>query len=427
MNLLSHQRSGIIKSLQVICMCFCYTCLCVSPLRAQVEQEVLATSYLLNPAHQGHLTLEIDNLNFFQNDELKGDMAKGYTLPGLWIQPRLAYQPLSNLKLEVGAHLLYYHGASRYPVLNYQGIPDWQDGKGYSRGLHAMPLFRAQVSGFNNALQLILGHLYGGSTHQLIEPLYNPELNLSADPENGVQVLLNTSYVDADLWLNWQNFIFENDNHREKFQLGLSSRVKFMASQPRPWQVYLPVQFLAQHIGGEIQDEEHHGISSVANAAIGVGMSYALSHPVLQKVWGEAHFLYYKQLSGQLMPVESGHGWHVTAVMKMRDFYVKAGYMRASQFITLSGSPYFGSLSSDGISAFYPDPQLGYIKMQYAHRFGKAFSLGIYISLFQHFPGHGRLLQQGADEAFVSSDASLSVLAGIYLRIRPSLLLHVFR
>ena len=79
------------------------------------------------------------------------------------------------------------------------------------------------------SVDLILGNIYGGSNHGLIAPLYNPELNLTADPETGFQVLAGAPWIDLDAWIDWQSFIFRDDTHQEAFTVGLSTRFKLNA------------------------------------------------------------------------------------------------------------------------------------------------------------------------------------------------------
>lgn len=50
------------------------------------------------------LRLNVDGMAFFRDNEYNTkDAVKGYTLPGVWLQPSVSYQPLRNLKLELGA------------------------------------------------------------------------------------------------------------------------------------------------------------------------------------------------------------------------------------------------------------------------------------------------------------------------------------
>ncbi len=390
-------------------------------LQAQVEHDVFATPHTLSAADKGRLTLDIDNLSFFQNNEFK-HMADGYSLPGLWLQPRLTYQPLPNLKMEAGAHILYYSGARRYPTAIYTALPSLDEDEG-SRSLHARPFFRVQLSGLSGKLNLILGNLYGGSSHRLVEPLYNPELNLTSDPESGLQVLFQSRVFDADVWLDWKDFIFQDDNHRERFILALSSQFK-LTPPDAALHAYVPLQVVAQHLGGEIQEAEHHGVSSTANAAAGIGVRWQARRRVLHELWAEAHFLAYKQLSGDLLPREDGTAWHATAGVNLaKGFSFKAGYQKSHGFISLLGSPYFGSLAATDDHTLYDHAQLLYAKAQYTHRLGHVASLGIDITLYQHFSGHGLAPATGE---LLPSQSSASILAGIYLRVSPSLLLHRF-
>lgn len=388
---------------------------------AQVDS-LFATPYQLHPEREGELRMDIDNLNFFQDNEFKGEVVKGYTLPGVWWQPRLSYYPLPNLKLEAGAHLLYYSGSHQYPVGIYEGVADWRQQKDKENGVHAQPFFRVQLSMRNNHLNLILGNLYGGSTHRLIEPLYNPELNLSADPETGMQMLYNSRFLDADLWINWQSFIFKNDKHQEKFTLGLSTRLK-LNSPDAPLHVYIPFQVLSRHIGGEIQDSAyHHNTASVANLAIGAGADWNLKNAFLTQVQAETEFIAYKQLKGDAGIFTKGHAFHASVTLRTKRVSLKTGYMNSCHFISLLGSPFFGSLGTTSAKALYPHPQTVYSSLEYSHRFGKICSLGADITLYQYIPGKARI---SGTWSHPSSSANIS--AGVFLRVTPSLLIHKFK
>lgn len=99
----------------------------------------------------------------------------------------------------------------------YQDIAHWK-GDQYQKGFHALPWFRAQVA-LSDHVNIVLGDLYGAANHNLIEPLYNPELNMVADPEMGLQLLYNSRRFDLDVWVNWESFIFREDIHQEALRL----------------------------------------------------------------------------------------------------------------------------------------------------------------------------------------------------------------
>ena len=58
----------------------------------------------------------------------------------------------------------------------YLDIADWK-GNQYQKGSHILPYFRAQVA-LSERFNIVFGNLYGAANHRLIEPLYNPDLNL---------------------------------------------------------------------------------------------------------------------------------------------------------------------------------------------------------------------------------------------------------
>ena len=112
-NLFSHFFS-IFLLLELICG--------LSYLPAQISENVYKTDYRIAPESVGQLSVSIDNLNFFKDNEFSGSYMKGYTLPGFWFQGKTIYYPLKNLKLEAGVHLLRYWGANKYPNMAYQDI-----------------------------------------------------------------------------------------------------------------------------------------------------------------------------------------------------------------------------------------------------------------------------------------------------------------
>ena len=177
------------------------------------------TDYQIDYLKLKELRLDIDNLFFFKNNEYSSSVMKGYTLPGAWINPKLSYIPLPNVRFEAGAYMLWYSGAYKYPNYAYQDISKWKGGH-YQNGTHLLPYFRGQIRLGN--FNFVLGNIYGGSNHRLILPLYDPELNLTADPESGFQVLYDTPGFHLDAWINWQSFIFESDTHQESFVAGVT-------------------------------------------------------------------------------------------------------------------------------------------------------------------------------------------------------------
>ena len=171
--------------------------------------------YRVDSAHIKTLGIEVDALAFFKDNEFDGNVLKGYSLPGVRLEPRLTYTPIDEIKVEIGLHATIYSGANKYPCYVFHDISKWK-GEQYQSGAHLLPFFRATAR--FKRFTMAVGHIYGGATHGLTEPLYNPEIILTDDPEMGVQMIVDTKRWHSDLWLNWQSFIFD-----EKYRLRSTS------------------------------------------------------------------------------------------------------------------------------------------------------------------------------------------------------------
>ena len=88
----------------------------------RIDSLLFENSHRIDSASCGELRLNFDALCFFRDNEYKGYLSKGYTLPGYRLQPTVSYQPLKNLRVEVGVSMLHYWGANKYPNLNYSDM-----------------------------------------------------------------------------------------------------------------------------------------------------------------------------------------------------------------------------------------------------------------------------------------------------------------
>lgn len=389
------------------------------PLQAQIAERVYTTDYKIDPEKKGELSVEVDNISFFKDNEFSGPVLKGYSLPGLWVQPKAVYYPLRTIKLEAGVHLLRYWGAEKYPTFSYHDIAVWK-GHQYQKGVHILPFFRAQIA-LSDRLDIVLGDIYGGTNHRLIEPLYNPELNLTADPEAGLQLLYNSSRFDMDVWVNWESFIFKGDTHQEAFTVGMSSRIKFNRPDSR-FHFYLPLQGVVQHRGGEIDTLFSNSVQTLMNGAIGVGGTWNTGGSVFKNLNVEVDGLGYYQQAGQLWPFDNGYGVYARVSADIYDFRVKTSYSVTKDFISMFGSPFFGAASLSDPDVTFDKPQLLYFGLEYSRTFGKGFALGVDLDIYHHLPGF--ILSPG--EGRQKADGATSFSAGVYFRVNPSFLIKKF-
>lgn len=385
-----------------------------------IDSLLFENSHRIDSASCGELRLNFDALCFFRDNEYKGSLSKGYTLPGYRLQPTVSYQPLKNLRVEVGVSMLHYWGANKYPNLNYSDIATWK-GDQTQTGFHLLPFFNVQLAVSRN-FNLILGNIYGGANHRLIEPLYNQENALSADPEMGVQMQWQTKPLDFDMWVNWESFIFNKDTHQEAFTFGLSTR--FKANRPeRRTHVYFPLQVVMQHRGGEINpDAEQRQVKTWMNAAAGVGVTIHTDNSILTHLNAEADVAYYRQMTGALLPFDNGKGVYLKAEADIWLFCLRGAYWDSSKFISIFGNPLYGSVGIHNRDFQMQRNRTVCAQLSYAQELGKGFSWGVQADVFNTLPTDDFVV---GDKVY-NNNNKVSLAAGIYLRVKPSFLLKKF-
>lgn len=374
----------------------------------------------LDSAATRTLALDIDATLFFRNDEFASPLQTGYTLPGFRICPAVSYTPVPQVRIEAGLYALKFWGTDRYPNLAYLDLPQWTGGN-TARGFHLLPHLRAAMS-TKWGLTAVLGTLYGGASHHLPEPLYASELNLTADPEAGVQLLYENKRLHADMWLNWESFIYRGSRHQEAFMFGLSSRVRYT----RPTSaidLYSPVALLIQHRGGEIDDTET-GIQTLLNAQIGVGISHRMHRRWFGGIGVEASLLAYRQLAGELWPHRDGTAWYVDArATLISGLTVDASWMRSDRFISLMEYPLYGTLSTRSTPEVFHTVSTLHAGVDYHYTFSPGYTLGADADIYFQPALTGTTLSTGLP---VHHAASTSYTFGVYMRICPSFLLKRF-
>jgi len=319
------------------------------------------------------LWASVEAIAFFRDNEYDSNITKGYSLPGMWVQPKLMYDPLRQIHLELGAHALIFDGANKYPCYAYHDIARWK-GNQYQRGIHVLPFFRAEAR-FQH-LRIVLGDIYGAERHRLIRPMFNPEQTLSADPEMGFQLLLDRPRIHLDTWLNWQSIIFEEDSHQEAFTVGTNAIVLW-TSPERRLRLSTPVQLLIQHRGGE-QDTTSMGVQTLSNASIGLRLQAPTQRRAISGIFAEANVLGSFQQSGSLWPFDTGFAAHAAVGLTLwRSLSFRADYVEAPRhFANLYGSPFFSTLSTKHPGLQFQGMHTLAFNTAYAYTFSHAYRLG---------------------------------------------------
>lgn len=289
------------------------------------------------------LALSVNGDGFFRNNEYASDLVEDYTLPGYRLKMALDYKPRTKIPVQfrLGLTNIYYWGASLYPAsLAYQDLPYWSGDEGSYTKFRLKPLFQVAITPRPN-LAIVLGALEGGAQHHLIEPIYNPELNLTADYEAGVQIKYATERTAFDVWVDWQSFIYKHAQHPEAFVFGANIRQRIGRTKTATYD--LSLQALAHHRGG-VLNHKPDTVHSWANVALGLMRTQSLTIGRHRALWRSGlHLLGYAQ-RGEHYALDGGRGIYLESSLDWRDWQVKLAGWQGSDFVSVMGTPFVQSV-----------------------------------------------------------------------------------
>lgn len=300
----------------------------------------------INSSDSNKVFLRLENNNFFKNNEYFGKLAKGYTLLGAFLQPKLVYYPSSNTKIQAGVHLLKYSGidtlTQALPVISFQYSP--------AKGV-----------------DIVLGTIYGGANHKLIEPMYSEEYQFTDNVENGIQILINNKRLNADVWVNWEKFIFQGEAAQEIIVGGISS--EFILTKPESkFKISVPFQTILAHHGGQIDVSNAH-LQSLVNMTSGLNIDYSPNNKYIDNIGLNNNYISYNDISGTpMLPYITGYGLYFDSYIFTKYVNFKMGYYDGNYFIGPRGEPLFQSVSTFDNNYLLPRSQIITSKIAF-HKF----------------------------------------------------------
>ncbi|MDL2299432.1 hypothetical protein LJC21_01850 [Bacteroides sp. OttesenSCG-928-E20] len=332
---------------------------------AQWTPEILLTSPTIPEADNNKLTVDIEAIGFFKNNEYFSPVSLGQTFPGIFIRPRIACQIDNKLRLELGMTGLYFSGDQQ------------KDGLSVFNSVFARIQYAIRPN-----FHLVFGNYYDGANHRLIEPLYRWEQQLIESPESGLQLLYNTDRVFADIWLNWQRYIEHGDSVPEALTFGASASYR-LTDEARSFKLAIPAQLTIYHQGGQIDTSNEKKVVTI-NAATGVNMEWRVSRHFIRSIGFDAYLVgYYDKLpNSEVRPYSKG--WGIYPVFKLNAKYFKfmTGYWYARNFYSSEGDPLFASFNPRYPEANLPTRQMITSKLTYFKPLHKAFSLGGQVEMY---------------------------------------------
>ena len=294
---------------------------------------------IFNSSAQGtdSCRLHLDGSLFFINNEYFGDRVSGYTLPGFVLQPKAECRLGEKVALKGGLHWLHHWGVRDYPATASYGVYPPYDS--VSRPMHILPWLQAKIM-FRPNIKLTLGNL-DNDGHDLPLPLYNPELSLVGDPEAGFELEAGNRWMLVEIWADWREFIWNRSPVPERFTAGLSGRLIHHLGS---WAVYLPLNFVVQHEGGQNMSVSHN-INNNFNAAAGLGLLQEFSLDSYLDF--SCRVMWYHQHGNAAVPFSKGWGIYPEAGIGIDNWSLMASYWYGKDFVPLMGSWHFSNLSAN--------------------------------------------------------------------------------
>jgi hypothetical protein len=322
-----------------------------------------STDHFISPADSQKLSFRFSDQSFFKNNEYFNTLNEGATLIGFQAEPTVVYHPGPTTRLEAGGRFLKYFGRD---------------------GIYRIePVFRFQYQPVSY-FQTILGTLYGGSNHGLIEPLYRWEKDFTDPTENGVQFLFKTKRLKADVWLDWEKFILPKDSFQEELTVGTTFGW-YLLPADRKFNIEIPIQALVSHHGGQITSI-NKPLQTILNYASGFN---ALLHPETGKIKEinfEFWYMGYTDMSPQkLQAFRRGYAIYPRTGIDICNFTAQAGYFHGDMFISPKGETLFHSALIPYDGEKRPIRDLATFKLSYRKQIQKGISLAAYVETYTDF------------------------------------------
>ena len=270
------------------------------------------------PERVGDLYIRIENANFFDNYEYASPHAVGQTLIGAWARIMGEYYFNEQLKIQVGVNGLKYTGRE-----TFSNLSEW---------------FSVEYRPFKK-LHLLLGNIDYYSMLGLPEPMYDPTL-FSIKPINrGLQFEFFDRYVDAKLWLDWEQFIVQGDNFQEIFTAGFSAEAKLTDTTSR-WGITLPIHIMGRHQGGEI-DSGGSSIESLMNYSLGTKFYFWIQN--VRIVSNVSYLMFNDITKSHRQPFLKGSALYVKSMASYKKLRLGAFYWLSNDFFAPHGHPIYQS------------------------------------------------------------------------------------
>ncbi|MEW5846398.1 MAG: hypothetical protein AB1777_09055 [Bacteroidota bacterium] len=304
------------------------------------------------------VNLNLLGQSFFDNKEFTGNIKKGYTHPGFYIQPTVKIEA-EQYSIAAGFHALYLASADTLERL--------------------VPVLSAKLR-LSRSITLVAGTLESQSGHGLPEPLFKSERLFLSQPETGLQFLYHGNKSKGDLWINWERYIKIGSPFQEEFTLGFTHLYDC-------WEITTgfsnAFHAMAFHHGGQI-DSTNLPVQTHVN--IGLLPAFSFKPSGNTRLALATSLYYYKNLSPSFTSeYNPGFGLHPQVKVYRNCTTFEVGFWYSNGFVNPRGEELFGSVST--INPIYNQSvrRLGTFTLEYQKRFMSSMLLNANFKAYYDF------------------------------------------
>ncbi|MCK5822681.1 MAG: hypothetical protein KAG95_01670 [Bacteroidales bacterium] len=346
-------KAGIFFFISMLIMIF------TNSATAQSYNSIYLSETKINPADSNKVFFNFDNTNFIKNNEYFNKIVEGSTLIGLFANPKFTYFLCKDIKIEGGAHLLKYSGLDEFSQI--------------------IPIFTFQYQ--HKDLSLLLGTIYGTQNHNLPDPVFSYENYFTNNIENGMQVLLNKTYLKSDNWLSWEQLIFPSDTLQEKLTFG-SSNMFFLSDTSNNVIITIPLQLLINHTGGQSVNINSN-IQTLINSDFGFNIKYKVLSKSIKSIELNNYFITFYNNSPIIDTYfDKGSATYSQLIINTNNLISSVGYWHAKHFAAPLGNPMYQLVSQKNILDTKPEKQLLTSKIIYQTSLYKGIDFGFRTEFF---------------------------------------------
>jgi len=284
---------------------------------------------------------DISVLSFAKNNEYFTHLQDGETFLGYQLMPHVTWNPTT------------------IPALQLRGGVFLQKNLGQNGFEQSKLIFSSEYKVQN--WRFIIGTLYGGLEHELIEPLYRFERGLTQRMEEGIQIKHLSKKWKIDLWVDWQQVTKPTINQPEIFTPGLSlTYIPFKEKKE-----VIPLQFFLQ------ATNYHRGGSRITLPVInrsnaGTGFRYGQALTTTTTLYVEPWLVFAVDHSPILtQPYRNGEGAYLNTTLHRKGLYFMLSYWYGKEFFSMQGAPLFASFNNENYTQIERERSLLFGRIMY--------------------------------------------------------------